>query len=82
MAVYPFYVESNADSRRSPIAGGCRSKDGQQLTTIYQRERGAIITAFEIVQRSHIDPETGERILTCTVFDRHRKVVAEEKTIY
>ena len=82
MAVYPFYVESNADGRRSPIAGGCRSKDGQQTTHIYQRERGEIITAFKVVQTSSVNTETGERILMCSVYNRNGEVVAREETVY
>lgn len=82
MAVYPFYVKSNAEGRRSPIAGGCRKKEGSQTTAIYQRERGEIIKAFNIVQTSHVNPETGEILLTCSVYNRNGEVVAREETIY
>lgn len=82
MAVYPFYVESNAYGRKSPIAGGCKNKDGEQTTTIYQRERGNIITAFKVVQTSSVNTETGERILMCSVYNRNGEVVAREETVY
>lgn len=82
MAVYPFYVESKpTGTRKSPIAGGCRNKDGSQETFIYQREHGEIITAFKVVQTSSVD-ENGERILTCEVYNRSGDKVAEETTIY
>lgn len=82
MAVYPFYVESNAYGRKSPIAGGCKNKDGEQTTTIYQRERGNIITAFKVVQTSSVNTETGERILMCSVLNRSGEEVAREETVY
>ena len=81
MAVYPFYVESNAYGRKSPIAGGCKNKDGEQTTTIYQRERGNIITAFKVVQNSYINDD-GDRILVCRVLNRSGEEVAREETVY
>lgn len=81
MAVYPFYVESNAEGRRSPIAGGCRNKDGSQDTTIYQRERGEIVELFKIHQTSYINSK-GERVLTCEITDRYGTSVASDETIY
>lgn len=81
MAVYPFYVESNAYGRKSPIAGGCKNKDGEQTTTIYQRERGNIITAFKVVQNSYINDD-GDRILVCRVLNRSGDEVAREETVY
>lgn len=85
MAVYPFYVESNAYGRKSPIAGGCKNKDGEQTTTIYtiyQRERGNIIPAFKVVQTSSVNPETGKRILMYSVYNRDGEVVARKETVY
>ena len=38
MAVYPFYINTDAEGRRTPIAGGTRKKDGEMTTTVYQRE--------------------------------------------
>ena len=49
MAVYPFYINTDAEGR-SPIAGGTRKKDGTMRTTVYQRDRGAITTPFKIEQ--------------------------------
>lgn len=82
MAVYPFYVESKADGRHSPIEGGCRNKDGSQTTTILQRERGNSVTVFKVVQTSSVNTETGERILLCSVYNRNGEVVAREETVY
>lgn len=82
MAVYPFYVESKADGRHSPIKGGCRNKDGSQTTTILQREHGNPVTVFKVVQTSSVNTETGERILMCSVYNRNGEVVAREETVY
>lgn len=50
MAVYPFYINTDAEGRRTPIAGGTRKKDGTMSTTVYQRDQGAITTPFKIWQ--------------------------------
>lgn len=80
MAVYPFYVESTR-TNQSPIKGGVRAKDGEQVTSILQREHGGIITAFQVVQTSHLN-ENGKRILVARVLNRSGEVVAREETVY
>lgn len=64
MAVYPFYIETQADGRKTPIAGGTKRKDGDMTTTIYQREDGSITTPFKIRQYStrYIDETTGKEV--------------------
>lgn len=52
MSVYPFYISTDAEGRKTPIAGGTRKKDGDMTTTIYQRDNGAITTPFKIRQYS------------------------------
>lgn len=82
MAVYPFYVKTEpTGSRKTPIQGGCRNKDGEQKTIIYQRERGDIVELFTIDQWSFIDKD-GKRILCCRIEDRHGNIVAEDSTEY
>ena len=54
MSVYPFYIETDAEGRRTPIAGGTRKKDGTMSTTVYQREHGCITSPFTIKQYSEI----------------------------
>lgn len=80
MAVYPFYVVSTR-TNQSPIKGGVRAKDGEQVTSILQREHGDIITAFKVVQTSHLN-ENGERILVARVLNRSGEEVAREETVY
>ena len=67
MAVYPFYIETQAEGRNTPIAGGTRRKDGSMTTTIYQRENGAITTQFEVRQFTETRKDvTGEvDVLVC-----------------
>lgn len=67
MAVYPFYIETQAEGRNTPIAGGTRRKDGSMTTTIYQRENGAITTPFEVRQFTETRKDvTGEvDVLVC-----------------
>ena len=62
MAVYPFYINTDAEGRKAPIAGGIRKKDGEMTTTVYQREDGVITTPFKIRQYSteDLNEETGE----------------------
>ena len=52
MAVYPFYVEVNSSSRANTVGVGAKSKKGYIETYIHQRDEGAIITPFKIVQHS------------------------------
>lgn len=61
MAVYPFYINTDAEGRRTPIAGGTRKKDGTMYTTVYQRENGAITTPFKIRQYT----EERDGVLKC-----------------
>lgn len=68
MAIYPFYVTSQADGRKSPIAGGCRRKDGYQTTEIMQIEKGVHKTIATISQTSHFCPETGKITLMCQIY--------------
>lgn len=68
MGIYPFYVTSQADGRKSPIAGGCRRKDGYQTTEIMQRDKGVPKTIATIRQTSHFHPETGKTILMCQIY--------------
>lgn len=80
MAIYPFYVESTR-TNQSPVKGGVKRKDGEQITSILQREHGGIITAFKVVQKSYINDD-GDRILVCRVLNRDGEEVAREETIY
>lgn len=52
MAVYPFYIESKASGRKTPIEGGTRQKDGEINTVVYQRSNGEITSPFKIRQFS------------------------------
>lgn len=61
MAVYPFYINTDAEGRRSPIAGGTRRKDGSMTTTVYQRDKGEITTPFKISQYT----EERDGVLKC-----------------
>lgn len=64
--VYPFYIETVAEGRRTPIAGGTRRKDGTMNTKVYQRENGNITTPFKIEQSSF--EEEGVRKLVTRVY--------------
>lgn len=61
MAVYPFYISTDAEGRRTPIAGGTRKKNGTMSTTVYQRENGGITTPFKIYQYT----EERDGVLKC-----------------
>lgn len=85
MMVYPFYIYTNAEGRKSPIAGGTRKKDGYMETTIFQRDQGEITNPFKIVQRSveELNKETQkmERIL-CTEVYYQGELIKEHTTKY
>lgn len=61
MSVYPFYISTNAEGRKTPIAGGTRSKNDTMRTSVYQREAGCITTPFKIEQYT----EDHEGVLKC-----------------
>lgn len=52
MSIYPFYVEVNSSTRKTTEGVGCRSKDGDMTTTVYQRDKGEITTPYKIWQYS------------------------------
>ena len=62
MAVYPFYIITDAEGRKTPIAGGTRRADGDMTTRIYQRDKGDITIPFKIRQYSthDLNEETGK----------------------
>lgn len=64
MAVYPFYISTEAYGKKTPIEGGTRSKYGDMTTTIYQRDKGAITTPFRIRQYStqYVDKNTNKEV--------------------
>lgn len=81
MAVYPFYVESKAEGRNTPISGGCKRKDGSQCTTIYQRDEGSIVTAFRVEQYSY-KCDDGRILLVCSVYNSDGEKIATKETYY
>ena len=66
MAVFPFYISSKADGRKTPIAGGTRNRTGTIYTDVYQRDKGAITTPFKIKQYSFY--EDGKQKLVTEIF--------------
>lgn len=81
MAVYPFYVVSNAEGRKTLISGGCKKKDGSQITTIYQRDDGLVNTAFRVEQNSY-KCDDGRTLLVCSVYDGNGEKIATKETYY
>lgn len=79
MSVYPFYINTDAYGRKSPICGGTRNKDGDMTTTVYQRDEGAITTPFKIRQYSYID--NGTRYLVTDVYYQN-EVIKSHTTKY
>ena len=67
MAVRPFYINANIDGRKTPLAGGTKSKLGHHEIDIYQRDKGSITTPYKICQRS-IQHEDGSIELTTEVY--------------
>ena len=54
MAVFPFYVEVKSSTRSTSATCGCRAKEGDMTTHIYQRDEGAITTPYKVYQYSDI----------------------------
>lgn len=81
MAVYPFYVESNAEGRATSISGGCKRKEGSQRTAIFQRDNGSIITAFTVEQNSY-KCDDGRILLVCSVYNSDGEKIATKETYY
>ena len=80
MAVYPFYISTNAEGRKSRIEGGTRRKDGSMRTVLTQRDHGTIVTAFSIECRTEI--VDGVEKLVSSVYDSNGDLVAEKYTDY
>lgn len=80
MAVYPFYIETKAEGRRTPIAGGTRRKDGYMRTVLTQRNHGAIETAFSI-ECGTVEIDGVDKLVT-SVYDCNGDLVAEHYTDY
>lgn len=80
MAVYPFYVSTNAEGRKTRIEGGTRRKDGSMRTVITQRDKGSITTAFSIECNTQI--VDGIEKLVTSVYDSNGDLVAEKYTDY
>lgn len=66
MAVRNFWIEAEIDGRQTALAGGPRSKDGGMTVTIYQRDKGGITEAVNIIceerdgeLRTLIQPKNG-----------------------
>lgn len=80
MAVYPFYVEANAEGRKTPIAGGTKRKDGEMRVVLTQRNKGGIETAFTIECGTEI--VDGVPKLVSSVYNSDGDLVAEHYTDY
>ena len=80
MAVYPFYIDTNADGRKTRIAGGTRRKDGSMRTVLTQRNHGSIMTAFTIECNTVI--VGGKEKLVSSVYNCDGDLVAELYTDY
>lgn len=80
MAVYPFYIETKAEGRKTPIAGGTRKKDGTMRTVITQRDNGSITKAFTICCGTEL--VNGIEKLVTSVYDHNGDLVAERYTDY
>lgn len=61
MAVKPFYIEANIDGRKTPLAGGTKSKNGSQRINLFQRDNGDITKPFCIEQYT----EEQDGVLKC-----------------
>lgn len=79
MAVYPFYTEIQSSTRKTSSGVGMRSKDGDMITHIHQRDKGAITTPFTIYQYTHEE----DGVLKCvTRVSQNGVIVAEHITDY
>lgn len=51
MAVRPFYIESDIEGRKTNLAGGPKSGQGDMTTSVYQRDEGSITEPYKIFCR-------------------------------
>ena len=80
MAIFPFYVTTNAEGRKTLIQGGTSKKKGSMRTVLTQRNRGNIETAFSIeCCTKEID---GVEKLVSSVYDCNGNLIAEHYTEY
>lgn len=64
-----FWIECDIDGRESTLSGGPRAKDGGIDITLYQRDKGSIITAATIKGRV-----SGDGTLTLDIRGKEGKV--------
>ena len=75
MAVRNFWVEASIDGYKTKVKGGPRRKEDGMNLTIYQRENGAISTAFRVNCR--VTPSGN---LITSVFDENGKLLTSYQT--
>ena len=80
MPVYPFYIATSAEGRKTTIQGGTPRKNGSMRTVLTQRNRGAIETAFSI--ECHTEEVDGVEKLVSSVYDCNGDLIAEHYTEY
>ena len=68
MTVYPFYVSVDSSTRRSTAGVGCRSKQGQMTTEVYQRDKGGITNPYTIRQYTVTKEDGTIRCITSVSF--------------
>ena len=68
MAVYPFYAEVNSSTRKDIVGVGCRSKQGEMTTEIYQRDNGSITNPYTIRQYTMTKEDGTIRCITSVSF--------------
>lgn len=68
MAVYPFYVSVDSSTRRDTTGVGCRSKQGEMTTEVFQRDNGSITNPYTIRQYTMTKEDGTIRCITSVSF--------------
>lgn len=68
MSVYPFYVEVDSSTRKDTVGVGCRRKQGEMTTKVYQRDAGSITKPYTIQQYTVTKEDGTIRCITSVSF--------------
>ena len=76
MAVRPFYIESDIEGRKTNLAGGPKSGQGDMTTSVYQRDEGSITEPYKIYCRHKIEGDTHK--LVTEIYYQGEKIHSHE----
>lgn len=76
-----FFIHAEIDGKVSPVSGGPKSRSGGMTVRLTQRNKGSIVTAFNLRSETFTN-DAGKLMLRTSVIDSDGIVVASKETEY